>query len=1178
MIIKNKKILNLIIVVALLVMFLPVVTYGASGSSSQRGLMEIVREIVAEWYFIFRYFSIALMLIILIVLGIKVAISSIAEEKAKYKRMLVDWVVGFIIIFTIHYFMLFILTINEKCIKIIEDISGHLAERWVTAEEANLGLKPSTQGLYEMVRTRAYELRFSIGTSGMIMYMVLIYYTIKFVLIYFKRFFTILILTIMAPIMGLMYALNKILSGKAITLKKWASEYAFNVFLQTIHALVYGIFVQLAVGLSTQSIAGFILAMVMLNFISKAEQLMRKILKLAGGLVDDNANKGIKENLAAMTAMKASIGTVFGSQIAKDVGSGVKNLVGGAATLGARSGMVAYDKGVDALLDYKKKQKEAEEKRLEEEKFNNIKSSKEKLQKEKEIKERIAKLDNSIKKLEKTQETKNTRLEGYRGGIQDSEKLQEYIDEKTKGIYDPELKRKEEQRLREENKNKILKRVKTKNKYTGQVEISGVGTKIKNEINTAIWGNDAIKSGTKDLLKTTATGLAGMFMTIASVPMIVTEPAVGLALLAKGRQNAKKLFSNDEYRKATNLSERNAIRAGQRKIRKRQNEEIKKIKKERKTLKKQRKALSKPVNKEKGRKLSFNRFNARSLETIKSQAKMDANLNAIRKINSLSLGSLALTAPFRFTGTLGAVRTIQSKAYKIQEARKDYYENLETFTTLEKKDSISKDFVLDYNLKVDGIKKAVEAKSDFAVIEKFNEDSGKVITVGNNKFQFGQPIKVPSNPIEIKAQIIDNVLLNVAAKNKVLDIKDLNLKSNKIQTQLVEEFRKVGVLDDTIIPEEFKIDKTLKLNLDKLENRVQIIAKENPKAVEETIAKEVIVDYMERNKIEDASEIKKEEHKEKIKQEILEIIEEKEEFKPFEQSETKPKQTIDISELIFTSTETLEKDNKEEPVNQTELKEITNDFKEKIVEVLDKKDAEEIINELEDKILSPIENKNVEEIVNELEDKILELSENKQTKEIINDFKEKIIGLSENKEINKILKDIKSETKSEKIYNKSLEETQEIKLQDYDFMKKRLESTINVQEKKVQKEERLDLFENLINSMKKSDTIRIEDMLENEVIAEERKRQIEIEKDKLDSQLEGFEEIINKDIDDSKAIEDYIENETSPEVDELLAQLLALKEQDMAGIALKFKPNSYEQKRMNTIDLDRINSTYKKKI
>ena len=1180
---KIRKIFNLIVAILI---SLSTVSQAAGFSTSGTKLMDIVRDMAAQWFFIFKYFSIALMLVVLIYLGIKLVISSIAEERAKYKRMLVDWLVGFIIIFTIQYYMVFILKLNEIFVELARKVSANLAQMFVTGEEYALGLEVTTTGLYEMIRTRAYELRFSIGTSGMIMYMVLIYYTIKFVFIYFKRFFTVFMLTILAPLMGLFYAFNKVMTGKAATFKKWAAEYAFNVFLQTIHAITYGVFVTLAIGLSSSSIAGFILAMVMLNFMGQAEKIMRKIFKLSGGIVDDNANKGIRENLAAATAMKASMGAVFGTQMAKDIGNGAKNLIGGAFTLGARTGMVAYDKGVDKLLENQKKQKEEEEKKLKEEEERSRKETindKDRIRRENAIKARIAKLDESIKGLEEAKEKKNKRLEGYRGGIQDPEKLQEYLDEKTKGIHDPELRRKEQERLREENKNKILKRVVSKDKYTGQVSVSGVGTKIKREIDKVIWGNDAAKSIAKDIVKTTATGLSGAVMTLASIPMIVTEPVAGLALLAKGRANSKKLFSNSDYRKAANLGERNAIRAGQRVIRQRHKEEINKLNKESKTIKKQRKVLRKSaLAKDKGRKLSFNRFSPRSLETIKAQMKMDSKLNSIRKMNSLSLGNLVLTAPLRLTGTIGAVRTIQGKAYKMHEARKDYYENLETFSTLEKKDSISKDFITDYNLRIAGITSAIDEKSDSEVMTRFGEDTGKVVTIGDTKFQFGKDIKAPASTVELKSQIIDNVLLRVAAKNKVLDIKDLNLKSTRIQTELVEEFRKVGVLKDTTIPEEFELDKTLKLNLDKLKDRVEVIAKDNPRAVEETIAKEVIVSYMARNNIEDAAEIKKEEHKEKIKTEILEILEEKDDTRPFEIVESERESTRDISNIITESVESFERD---ETVESEEIREE--------VEYTTKETAERVVSKpVVERDKDRLENtETIDQIdpIETIEHTPIQTSERTAVRQelgINNDKSESLeipsITTDEIPEnLSKIIEGIRSGKKSETTFadtkKDSPEPSKDSGFQDLLSRMGRLEAQVKTQEKKVVKEERLELFESLISSLEKVDTTVVDDMIENEVIAEERKRQVEIGKGELDSQLEGFERIINEDIDDSQAIEDYI-GQVSPDVDELLGQLLAIKEQDMVGLALKFKPNSYEQKRMNSIDLERVNSTYRKKI
>ena len=69
---KARKIFNLIIAILIL---LPSESHAVS-------VMEAVRGMVSKWYFIFRYLSIAVMLVILIYLGIKLAISSIAEEKA----------------------------------------------------------------------------------------------------------------------------------------------------------------------------------------------------------------------------------------------------------------------------------------------------------------------------------------------------------------------------------------------------------------------------------------------------------------------------------------------------------------------------------------------------------------------------------------------------------------------------------------------------------------------------------------------------------------------------------------------------------------------------------------------------------------------------------------------------------------------------------------------------------------------------------------------------------------------------------------------------------------------------------------------------------------------------------------------------------------------------------------
>ena len=95
-------------------------------SSEEEGGVSIIlmlKESVAKWYYVFREISIIVMLLVFIYLGIMMAISSIASDKAKYKTMLLDWFVGFSLVFFIHYYMLGIISINEV---LVEDFIPHL--------------------------------------------------------------------------------------------------------------------------------------------------------------------------------------------------------------------------------------------------------------------------------------------------------------------------------------------------------------------------------------------------------------------------------------------------------------------------------------------------------------------------------------------------------------------------------------------------------------------------------------------------------------------------------------------------------------------------------------------------------------------------------------------------------------------------------------------------------------------------------------------------------------------------------------------------------------------------------------------------------------------------------------------------------------------------------------------
>ena len=266
-----------------------------------------LRGLVATWYNIIRLIAMAAMLLVLIVVAIKMAISTVASDKAVYKRMLFDWLVGLIMLFTIHYFMVFVINLNDVFISVIQETSNginsiamkQLSETEITNPEIELKV-------YEQVRTRAYDPKLLNGISGTIMYMTLVYMAVRYTVIYLKRYLTILVLTLMAPAVGVSYALQKVFSGKSHALKTWMTEYIMNIIIQIVHALLYAIFISQAMILSLQSVAGIFIALILMNYTMKADELFKKIFKFGGG------DSLLGHTEGALEALQKNMGTVKG--------------------------------------------------------------------------------------------------------------------------------------------------------------------------------------------------------------------------------------------------------------------------------------------------------------------------------------------------------------------------------------------------------------------------------------------------------------------------------------------------------------------------------------------------------------------------------------------------------------------------------------------------------------------------------------------------------------------------------------------------------------------------------------------------------------------------------------------------------------------------------------------------
>lgn len=267
---------------------------------TDESLVMVIKKAIASWYYTFRLISIMVMLVLLVYIGLKIAIQVSAQEKALYKRILLDWLVGMVLVFSVHYIMLFIIQFNEIIVEQVSNwrdgATGLKVYEYGLIERASQPVENDEleMTLYEEVKTRAYDAKLTVGTVGMVMYMVLVYYAWKFSFRYLKRYLTVAVLAIASPFVAVSYAFNKVNTGKSTVFAKWLKEFTFIVILQSVHAILYVIFLDTALAISLNSIAAIILVFMLLNFMCKAEDIFRKIFNIRGDL-EDITKGGIRD-------------------------------------------------------------------------------------------------------------------------------------------------------------------------------------------------------------------------------------------------------------------------------------------------------------------------------------------------------------------------------------------------------------------------------------------------------------------------------------------------------------------------------------------------------------------------------------------------------------------------------------------------------------------------------------------------------------------------------------------------------------------------------------------------------------------------------------------------------------------------------------------------------------------
>ncbi len=243
---------------------------------------KLIKESIARVYTICRILALIIGLVVLVYIGIRMAISTVASEQAKYKKMLISWFESIVIIFAMPYIMAALFTIEEVLIGVFYELRNSL-------------MGGNTNEVFEnVVRNIVLELVFSASgielTMWSIMYWVLLYMEIKFLWTYTKRFFMIGFLVAIAPLVTITYSIDKAGDGKAQAFSNWLKEFILNVLIQPLHAIIFLVIVMTANNIAAKAP---IIAIFLLLSMGTVEKMVRVVFNVS----DSVTFNGIRDRL-----------------------------------------------------------------------------------------------------------------------------------------------------------------------------------------------------------------------------------------------------------------------------------------------------------------------------------------------------------------------------------------------------------------------------------------------------------------------------------------------------------------------------------------------------------------------------------------------------------------------------------------------------------------------------------------------------------------------------------------------------------------------------------------------------------------------------------------------------------------------------------------------------------------
>ncbi len=229
-----------------------------------------IKELVKKWYYAIWILATIISLLMLVYIGIRMAMSTVAGDKATYKMKLIAWFESIILLFVMHFIIRAIFWASDILVQMLTQVLEGILSQTATK---NIDL-----AIFDALGTTLSRPRGWKPVEHFICYILLTYYEVKFLLIYVKRFITINFLVVVSPLVTVTYSMDKAGDGEPQAFKILLKELIINILLQPMHLFLYAVLL----GFATNIILEFPLFTILLIIgVASGEKIIKQVFKMA---------------------------------------------------------------------------------------------------------------------------------------------------------------------------------------------------------------------------------------------------------------------------------------------------------------------------------------------------------------------------------------------------------------------------------------------------------------------------------------------------------------------------------------------------------------------------------------------------------------------------------------------------------------------------------------------------------------------------------------------------------------------------------------------------------------------------------------------------------------------------------------------------------------------------------